>query len=83
MAKDKKTNVPEVKVLNATKVIEHEIFKIIEINGKCMIAVTNQIVSKQQFKSVEEAKAYIDSKPWELILNSVAVMDAILAKTSK
>lgn len=51
-----------------------DIFLIVRNDKKFLIAITNQIVSRNVFDTVEEARAYIQSKPWELILNATAVM---------
>ena len=51
-----------------------DIFLIVRNDKKYLIAITNQIVSRNVFDTVEEARAYIQSKPWELILNATAVM---------
>lgn len=60
-----------------------DVFLIVKNANHYLIALTNQIVSKQQFASVEEAKAYIQSKPWELIFNATAVMMAMLNKQNE
>lgn len=53
---------------------QEDIFLIVRNDKKYLIAITNQIVSRKQFETVEEAREYIQSKPWELILNATAVM---------
>lgn len=82
MAQKKKgeehTNKPTVNVVESTKTEQKEIFVIVNHNGEFMIALGNNVVSKEKFDSREKAIAYIDSKPWELILNSTAVMMAII-----
>lgn len=55
-----------------------EIFGIVKNGNHYLITVTNQIVSRRTFATVDEAKDYIKSKPWELILNTTAVMWAKL-----
>lgn len=68
----------EIKVTDQMKTHEKDIFLILEHNGVYLIALTNKIVSKSLFNTIEEAEAYIDSKPWELILNATAVMMNII-----
>lgn len=68
----KKTVKPKVEVKETSKVHEFEkIFTIVERNGNFNIAVGNKIVSKLTFVSLEETQDYINSKPWELIVNAV------------
>lgn len=38
------------------------------------IFVNRGLVSKKIFKSEEEAKAYIDEKPWEIIVSTTQAM---------
>lgn len=68
------SNTPKVTEIVTNQVEQEEMFLIINRDGKYMIALTNQIVSKKQFETLEEAREYINSKPWELILNTAAVM---------
>lgn len=37
-------------------------------NGKCLIKIGNQQASVKEFDNYTEAKEYIESKPWELIV---------------
>ena len=37
-------------------------------NGKCLIKLGNQQASKKEFNNYTEAKEYIESKPWDLII---------------
>lgn len=43
-------------------------------NTLCVIALGNDRVSEKFFTSVEDAIQYVDSKPWELILNTTVVL---------
>lgn len=75
MAKEKFTNEPTTEIIESNQVEMYEdIFTVINHNGVFMIAVGNQVVSKERFATREEALHYIDCKPWALILNTVAVM---------
>ena len=68
------TNEPKVEVVESTATHQHEMFTIVEHDGEFMIAIGNQIISKEKFNDLKHAKAYIDRKPWEMILNATAVM---------
>lgn len=71
---------PKVEVTESVKTHQHDIFTIVEKNGNCLIAISNKIISKNSFASIEEAKEYIDSKPWELLINaSCAIYDILMA----
>lgn len=73
--KEEYTQKTTQKVTEERKVHQHEtIFTIPEINGNFCICVGNKIISKQNFVSLEEAIAYIDSKPWELIVNATCAI---------
>lgn len=49
--------------------MSEEIFTIAEQpNGKCLIKIGNQQASIKEFDNYTEAKEYIESKPWELIV---------------
>lgn len=37
-------------------------------NGKCLIKLGSQQASRKEFDNYTEAKEYIESKPWELII---------------
>lgn len=69
------TNEPKTEIIESNQLEMYEdIFTVINHNGIFMIAVGNQVVSKERFATREEALHYIDCKPWSLILNTVAVM---------
>ena len=69
------------------KDVEDTVFSIIEsnINKECKIAIANNIISRKTFKNEEEARKYINKKPWELIENMIAlyVDYAIVNKLNK
>lgn len=86
MAKEKEQgydNKPKVEVTDSVKTHVHDTFIIVEKNNICFVAIGDKIVSREQFKSVEEAKAYIDSKPWELIINVTCAAYEIVLKQTK
>lgn len=62
---------PKVEVKEVSKTHNYQtIFTIVERNKNFNIAVGNKIVSKLTFVTLKEAKDYIDSKPYELIVNA-------------
>ena len=58
------------------------IFEIVEINGNYSIGIANKLIVNRPFATKEEAKAYIDNKPWELIINATCLIYD-LAKNNK
>lgn len=66
-----------------TKVHQYEqIFSIVEHGGVFSIAVGNQVISKCTFANLNEAKFYIDAKPWELIINATCCVYDLSKKTN-
>lgn len=62
---------------------EEGIFTVLERNGIFKIAVGNNIIVKNEFKSCEEAFEYIGAKPWELIINTVCLVYDLSKKVNK
>ena len=61
---------PKVKVVETNKTeVYQEYFTLVTSNKQTRIAVGNAIISRNTFDSVKAAKAYIDQKPWELMIN--------------
>lgn len=54
-------------------------FNIIEHKGDILITIGNDVLKK--CNTVEEAVKYIESKPWELIMNAVAIYVEYVNKT--
>lgn len=82
--KEKFVKVPKTEVKESVKTHVHDIFIIVEKNEQCFVALGDKIVSKNVFATVEEAKEYVDSKPWELIVNATcAVYEIVLKETAK
>lgn len=54
--------------------IYEDIFAIVEIQGNYGIGIAGKMVVNRPFATKEEAKAYIDSKPWELIINATCLI---------
>lgn len=62
---------PQIKVVETNKTERYgEYFTLVTSKKQTRIVCGNAIVSREVFKSVKEAKAYIDKKPWELIVNT-------------
>ena len=51
-----------------------ELFGLAKIKGKVRVVVGNVIVSKQEFETFEKADEYINNKPYELIINTCALI---------
>lgn len=64
---------PTVKNVKSTKVeIYENIFSIVtDEENNSHIAIGNDIIWRGSFASVQEAKDFIDAKPWGLITNTV------------
>jgi hypothetical protein len=74
-AEEEYTAKPQVETISATSTDSYdEYFTIINHNGEFLIAIGNQVVCRKKFQSLQEAETYIDSKPWDIILNATAFM---------
>ena len=56
-------------------------FNIIENKGEILITIGNDVLKKCE--TVEDAVKYIESKPWELILNATAIYVEYINKMKK
>lgn len=55
---------------------KYEVFTLVSVNEEVKICVGNTQICSKTFKTLDEAKKYIDSKPYELIINSTCyIMD--------
>lgn len=64
------TNTPKVEEPKITASLdESETFMIVNIEDKWRIGINGRWMTKEIFKTKEDAQAYINSKPWELIMN--------------
>lgn len=69
------TGKPQVESIEVTNTDSYdEFFTIIDHKGEFMIAIGNQVICRKKFQSLQEAETYIDSKPWDIILNATAMM---------
>ena len=76
--KEVKREVKNVQTIDGTSIEKYDIFQILKHNDKYMVAITNKIISSKVFDTKEAAEAYIDGKPWELIINAaVGVFDIL------
>lgn len=65
---------PTTTSIETTNTYQHDIFTILEHEGVFMIAIGMSIVSREKFANLTEAKKYINRKPWELIINTTALV---------
>lgn len=84
------TKKAEVQSIKATQI--HEVngtpFNVIEVNNAdkheevttCRIVIGNQVISEREFASVEDARAFIAEKPWELIFSLSAYISNYVGK---
>lgn len=56
-------------------------FNIVEHKEEILITIGNEVLKKCE--TVESAVKYIESKPWELILNACAIYSEYITKTKK
>lgn len=86
MAEKKKTKpedfTNEAKIRNVKEEIvkteQYDLFTLVNKGKKWFVAIGNNVVTHSTFDRAEQAKKYIDTKPWELILNTCAVMQSML-----
>lgn len=77
------THKPRVEVTDKVMTSGHDMFTLVTKQGRVMIAVADKIVSKLQFETEEAAINYIDSKPWELLVNVACVCYDLMNKETK
>lgn len=82
MKKEKKVTVKDVKT-EQPQVTGHNIFMIVKEGSNYKIACGSNYMSRMTFATLEEAKSYIDSKPWELIINTTCYIYGLTSKNSK
>lgn len=58
----------------------YEVFILFKADNVVRIAIDKYIMSKLTFTTFEEAKAYIDSKPYELIINAACCLMELSTK---
>ena len=75
-----KTNKPKVTTTEKISTSGYDMFTLVTKNNSVMIAVADKIVSRHTFKTEETAQAYIDSKPWELLVNVACVCFDLMNK---
>ena len=71
MAKKSKeySNTPKMGEVQKNQLDNSGTFMIINVEDKWRIGMANRWMTKEVFNTAEEAQKYIDSKPWELIMN--------------
>lgn len=63
--------------------IEETPFTGVKGNKGWIIVMGNQMASGKTFDNLNDMKAYIDEKPWELIVNACAIFNEILNTNKK
>lgn len=74
MKEENYSNVPEMGQVKKTELDRNDLFLIVNVEDTYRIALGEHWVTKEVFKTPEEAQAYIDAKPYELLMNLAAVM---------
>lgn len=71
MEKSKKgyTNVPKTTEVVKNQLDESGTFMIVNVENEWRIGMAGRWLTKKTFRTPEEAQQYINSKPWELIMN--------------
>lgn len=85
MSKEKQIygNKPKVTKETDIKVEQYDYcFNLLQDEKGVRIAVGNQVVTAQVFEKMEDAKAYIDSKPWSLMMATAHVCLKIFDKAN-
>lgn len=62
------------------EILDNAPFVLVEGTDGWFIVMGEHIVSEKRFKSKEQAKKYVDSKPWELIFVGASAYNKILDK---
>lgn len=75
-----KTNKPKVTTTEKVSTSGYDMFTLVTKNNTVLIAVADKIVSRQTFKTEKAAQEYIDSKPWELLVNVACVCYDLMNK---
>lgn len=84
MAQEKEySNIPNLGEVKKSQLDSTELFLIVNVEDKYRIALANHWVTKKEFNTPEEAQAYIDQKPWELIMNMAGVIAQFAIEEAK
>lgn len=85
MAEEKQnyTVQPKVEVTETVQTSGYDMFTLVTKDNKVMIAVADKIVCRQAFESERQAIEFIDSKPWELLVNVACVCFDLMNKQTK
>lgn len=60
---------------------QHDVFTLIKVNDKVKIALGNTQITPEEFETIEDAKKFIDSKPYQLIINASCFVYEMTQKT--
>lgn len=58
-------------------------FTFVKTNETYQIAAGNCLVSDKKFKSKKESQAYLDSKPWDIIVNFICQTILVIQENEK
>lgn len=78
--KNKYTNVPKVEEVQKNQFDESGTFMIVNVEDKWRIGVAGRWVTKETFETPEAAQKYIDQKPWDILMNAMAIMAEFMYK---
>lgn len=78
--KEKFKNEPIIRDEKVAETERYEVFILFKADNVVSIAIDKYIMSKLTFTTFEEAKAYIDSKPYELIINAACCLMELSTK---
>ena len=75
MAKEKEyTNSPKMGEVEKNQLDSTGTFLIVNVEDKWRIGMAGRWMTKELFATPEDAEKYIQSKPWELIMNLAGVV---------
>lgn len=60
-----------------------EIFNVVKKDDKVHICIGNNVIYREEFKTMEDAVKIIEQKPWELIVNVLGFISNELKNTKQ
>lgn len=80
---EKFTNEVTIKDQKKINTYKRGIFTIAENENKFYVLVQNYVVSEKTFDKLNDAERYINSKPWELIINVTSLTQKLVQQHEK
>lgn len=80
---EKFTNEVTIKDQKKINTYKRGIFTIAENENKFYVLVQNYVVSEKTFDKLKDAERYINSKPWELIINVTSLTQKLIKQNEK